>query len=326
MLSLIVPVYMNEGNIPSLIKAIRALRNTIDDTFETVFVVDGSPDKSFLLLRDALPEAGFDAQLVALSRNFGAFAAIRAGLEAARGDYFAVMAADLQEPPELVTSMYGALVSNECDVAYGLRTKRNDPFISRQLSKAFWSFYRRTIAPDIPRGGVDMFACNRMVRDQVLALNERNSSLIGLLFWVGFRRKGIPYERRHREIGTSAWTFVKKWKYMQDSVFSFSDLPISILLTIGFFGTFISVTFGSIVVISALAGQIDVPGYAATIIVILVFSTLQLLSIGVLGVYIWRVFENTKGRPLHIVMSQDVFDGDADGCGAQSARSSDGGS
>ena len=307
MLSLIIPVYKNEANIPALLAAISDMRSRTGDDFEAVFVVDGSPDRSFSLLREALPKADFDAQLVALSRNFGAFAAIRAGLETARGDTCAVMAADLQEPPELVLEMHAALRRGDCDVAYGTRIKRGDPWRSRMMSGLFWRFYRHTISPDIPEGGVDIFGCTRAVRDQILALEERNSSLVALLFWVGFRRQAFPYERREREIGTSAWTFLKKWKYMQDSIFSFSDLPITLLLGIGFFGTLLSASFAVVVLISALLGQIDVPGYAATIIVILFFGAVQLLSVGVLGIYTWRIFENTKGRPLHIVMSAEAF-------------------
>jgi glycosyltransferase involved in cell wall biosynthesis len=225
MLSLIVPVYKNEANIPSLLKAIRGIREKTQGSFEAVFVVDGSPDRSFLVLRSQLPTAGFDSQLIALSRNFGAFAAIRAGLAEAKGDHFVVMAADLQEPPELVLDMHQALQAGTCDVAYGERVGRNDPWLTRQLSMIFWGLYRRFVAPDIPRGGVDIFGCNAMVRDQILLLSERNSSLVGLLFWIGFRRQSFPYRRARREIGVSAWTFAKKWKYMQDSIFSFPTYP-----------------------------------------------------------------------------------------------------
>ena len=307
MLSLIIPVYKNEANILPLIAAVESLRSRIDCAFEAVFVIDGSPDRSFQLLRENLPGAGFSSRLIVLSRNFGAFSAIRAGLEAAGGDFFAIMAADLQEPSDLVVEMHASLAADECDVAYGARLKRDDPWTSRVMPDLFWCFYRRTITPDIPEGGVDIFGCNKAVRDQILALEERNSSLVALLFWIGFRRKAFPYERREREIGTSAWTFAKKWKYMQDSIFSFSDLPISLLLGIGFFGTVISTVFAVIVLISALLGQIEVPGYAATIIVILFFGAVQLLSVGVLGIYTWRIFENTKGRPQHIVMWSEAY-------------------
>lgn len=307
MFSLIIPVYKNEANIPPLLAAVQDLRDRIADDFEVIFVVDGSPDRSYLVLKENLPATGLDAQLIALSRNFGAFAAIRAGLERARGDAMAVMAADLQEPPDLVIGMQKALAAGDCDVVYGERQRRGDPWHTRVASSLFWGAYRRFVAPDIPKGGVDTFGITAAVCDQILGLTERNSSLVGLLFWVGFRRKAIPYDRTDREIGTSSWTFVKKWKYMQDSIFSFSDLPISLLLVFGFGGLAVSIVLGLTVFISALLGQIDVPGYAATILVILFFSTLQLLFLGVLGIYLWRVFENTKGRPLHIVMSSETF-------------------
>ncbi len=309
MFSLIIPVYRNEANITPLLKAVQKLRDRIDDAFEVIFVVDGSPDRSYPLLKEALPATGLNAQLIALSRNFGSFAAIRAGLERARGETMAVMAADLQEPPELIVGMYQALAADECDVVYGERQRRGDPWRTRLASTVFWGAYRRFVSPDIPKGGVDAFGITAEVRDQILQLTERNSSLVGLLFWVGFRRKGLPYDRADREIGTSAWTFTKKWKYMQDSLFSFSDLPISLLLGMGFLGLAISTLLGIVVFFSALLGQITVPGYAATILVILFFGTLQLLFLGVLGVYLWRIFENTKGRPLHIVMSAEAFAG-----------------
>lgn len=308
MLSLVIPVYMNEGNIPSLLAAIADIKEHAGDDFEAIFVVDGSPDGSLEELRRRLPSAGFNTQLLALSRNFGAFAAIRAGLETAKGDYMVVMAADLQEPPELVLRMSAALRTDECDVALGERISRDDPWSSRVASAAFWGLYRRLVIRDIPSGGVDIFGCNRFVRDNLVALRECNSSLVGLLFWVGFRRTGFPYRRARREIGKSAWTFAKKWRYMQDSLFSFSDLPITWLLRVGAIGMTISAAVAVVVLISALLGRLTVPGYAATMIAIIFFGTLNLLSTGILGLYVWRVFENTKGRPLHIVMSAETFE------------------
>lgn len=209
MFSLVIPVYRNEDNIPDLLGAIDRLHEEIGSEFEAIFVVDGSPDNSYLRLRDALPKAAFSSQLVALSRNFGSFAAIRAGLEIARGEAIAVMAADLQEPPHLILEMREALMQGHCDVAYGVRTARADGFVRRLLAQMFWGMYRHFITSDIPSGGVDIFGVTSKVRDQVLSLGERNSSLVGLLFWVGFRRQGFPYERGKREIGTSSWTFKK---------------------------------------------------------------------------------------------------------------------
>lgn len=312
MFSLIIPIYKNEANIPRLLGAVSSICFQIEGEFEAVFIVDGSPDNSFLVLRRDLASAGFHSQLISLSRNFGAFAAIRAGLAAARGERLAVMAADLQEPPGLVIEMNRSLAHDECDIAIGIRTTRDDSWSTRITSAIFWWLYRRLVFRDVPPGGVDIFGCQRFVRDQLLTLTERHSSLVGLLFWIGFRRKLFPYKRARREIGVGAWSFAKKWAYMQDSIFSFSHLPISLLLRFGFLGVAFSVLFGLVVLVSAVSGRITVPGYAATIMVIIFFGTLNLLSIGVLGLYLWRVFENTKGRPLHIVMSSDTFSGSSE--------------
>ena len=307
MLSLVVPIYKSEANIPDLITAIEFISDSVDGDFEAVFVVDGSPDNSYNVLKRLLSSVAFNSQLVVLSRNFGAFAAIRAGLQEGAGQYFAVLAADLQEPPELVTQMYRSLLAGECEVAVGKRAKRDDPMMSRFASSLFWWLYRSVMNPDIPPGGVDIFACNGNVRDELLRINERNSSLIGLLFWIGFRRKEFPYARAKRTIGKSGWSFAKKWKYMQDSVFSFTNLPITVLLGIGFFGLIASFIVSLSVFYGHISGSIDVPGYAATMIAIIFFGMLQIFSLGVLGIYVWRVFENTKGRPLHIIMRSEKF-------------------
>jgi glycosyltransferase involved in cell wall biosynthesis len=176
-----------------------------------VFVVDGSPDDSYLRLRAGLEHAPFRAQLLLLSRNFGAFSAIRAGLAAGTGDHFAVMAADLQEPPELVVEFARRLSTGRCDVVVGQRTGRADPLLSRVSSAAFWGLYRRFVQPEVPPGGVDvLFGCTRAVRDQIVRMTELNTSLVGLLFWVGFRREAVPYARRERHAGKSGWTWEKK--------------------------------------------------------------------------------------------------------------------
>ncbi len=308
MISLVIPVYRNAENIPSLLEALQQLDRDLDGDLEVVFVVDGSPDDSALRLSTALPTLGVRAQLLTLSRNFGSFEAIRAGLEAGRGDCFAVMAADLQEPPSLVASFYERLQSGACDIIIGRRTGRDDPALRRLMSSAFWAFYRRFVVPDVPPGGLDVFGCSRAVRDQILRLRERNSSLVGLLLWVGFRREYIPYERRAREIGESAWTFRKRIAYLMDSVFSFSDLPIQILLRIGILGLGVSVVFSLAVIATKLFSDIPVPGYAATVLLITFFGALNCFGLGVIGQYVWRTFENTKTRPGHIVASHENFE------------------
>jgi glycosyltransferase involved in cell wall biosynthesis len=307
MISIVVPVYKNAENIAALVEALAGLHDKLAGELEAVFVVDGSPDDSYQRLEAALEYRPFRAQLLSLSRNFGSFAAIRAGLAAGRGDRFAVLAADLQEPPELILEFDRQLQRGECDIALGLRTRREDPLLSRLSSSLFWNLYRR-IQPEIPKGGVDVFGCSRQVRDQILQLEENNSSLVGLLFWVGFRRAFVPYERRARTAGRSAWTLRKKVRYLSDSIFSFTDRPVRWLMTIGFLGIVASLLGGAAILTAKISGQIPVPGYAATTLVVIFFGALNCFGLGVIGSYVWRTFENTKGRPNYLVASQNTYE------------------
>lgn len=307
MISLIVPVYRNSENIPSLLAAVQELDASLDGDLEVVFVVDGSPDDSALRLSTTLPKLGLHAQLLELSRNFGAFEAIRAGLEAGQGDHFAVISADLQEPLSLIVDFHERLHRADCDVTIGQRVGREDPPVRKLLSGVFWAFYRRFVVADTPKGGLDVFGCTRAVRDEILRLRERNSSLVGLLLWVGFHRHYVQYERQAREIGKSSWTFRKRFSYLMDSVFSFSALPIQILLWVGVIGLLASIGFSAVVAATELLSDIPVPGYVATVLLITFFGALNCFGLGVIGQYVWRTFENTKARPGYIVASSQVF-------------------
>lgn len=307
MLTLVIPVYKNEESISELLNAIDGLNAKLASNFEAVFVIDGSPDRCYEILREQLPIRRFKSKLVLLSRNFGSFPAIRVGLEAGSGDRFAVMAADLQEPPELVFEMDTQLQTGQYDVVLGVREGRNDPLLSSLASKIFWRLYRRYVVQEIPEGGVDVFGCNKVFRDTLLTLDERHSSLIAQIFWLGFRRKTLPYIRRKREHGTSAWTIAKKVNYMMDSVFAFTDLPIRLLIRLGGVTTVLAAGFGVSVTIARLLGLITVSGYAMTINIMVFLGAANLLGLGIVGSYAWRTYENTKGRPLAIPMRTESF-------------------
>lgn len=307
MLSLIIPVFRNEESLPDLLAALGGIHPECTGGLEVVFVVDGSPDKSYEILRDRLPLHSFQSKLILLSRNFGSFAAIRAGLEDGEGDCFAVMAADLQEPPELVVEMDKLLRVGDVDVVVGVREARNDPLFSRLPAQLFWAAYRRFVVPEMPPGGIDVFACNRAFRDQLLSLEERHSSLIAQIFWLGYRRRYVGYTRRERRHGTSAWTLRKKLNYLTDSVFAFTDLPIRLLIRTGGGVALLAAGFGLVVTLSRLLGIIEVPGYAATVLAVVFFGSLNLFGLGVVGSYAWRTYENTKARPLHVVLRRHEY-------------------
>lgn len=307
MYSLIIPVYKNQSSLPTLLTTLADMHAQLDQPLEVVIVVDGSPDNCYSILREQLPALPFASQLILHSRNYGSFAAIRTGLQAANGQYFAVMAADLQEPPELALDFFRALAADEADVTIGTRDCRNDSLQNRLSSGLFWWAYRRFVIPDMPPGGVDMFGCNHQFRNELLKLDESHSSLIGLLFWLGFRRKTIAYERRERQHGVSAWTLRKKINYLMDSVFAFSDLPVKLLISIGMLGLAFSGVFGLVVIALKISGTVPVPGYAATVLVVLFFGALNTMGIGILGAYVWRAYGNTQGRPLAVVMRAESF-------------------
>jgi polyisoprenyl-phosphate glycosyltransferase len=306
--SVVIPVYGNEGTLAPTLQRMEQLAEDLPGQLEVVFVVDGSPDGSLAVLRELLvAPRGLDAQLLAHSRNFGAFNAIRTGMASARGDLLAVAAADLQEPLDLLERFFTALDTGEHEVAVGVRTERDDPPVSRALSSAFWGVFGRFIHSEMPREGVDVFACTREVGQRIVSLEESHSSLVGLLYWVGFRRVEIPYARAARSTGSSGWSLRRKLRYFLDSIYSFTDVPISLIAVIGMVGVLLSSVIGAIVLVAWLAGSIDVAGYTPLMLALVFFGSTILLSLGVIGSYVWRTYENTKRRPGAIVMSHETY-------------------
>jgi polyisoprenyl-phosphate glycosyltransferase len=308
--SLIIPVYRNREALPELVELLHGLQRSLPHRLETIFVVDGSPDDSHAWLRAELPGSGLDARLILLARNFGSFAAIMAGLAEASGDYFAVLGADLQDPPDVAARFFAALSTGDVDLIVGTRESRADPWLSKVASALFWRLYRRIIQPQIPPGGVDLFGCNRAFRDHLVNLEEANTSLVALLFWLGFRRETISYVRRARPHGRSAWTLRRKLKYLSDSIFAFSDLPVRLLFYAGVLGLLASFIFGLLVLIGRLTGAIELQGYSATVLTVLFFGALNTFGLGIIGSYAWRAYENTKQRPGYVVMSAEVVAGE----------------
>jgi polyisoprenyl-phosphate glycosyltransferase len=312
MLSLIIPVYKNENDLERLLLALQNLKQRLPDLLEVIFVVDGSPDACLQNLRSKLPNIPLQAQLISLSRNFGSFNAVLAGLSAGCGDHFAVLAADLQEPPELILQFSAILKSDCADIVFGCRTKRSDPWLSELFSSIFWGIYRRFVVKDMPRGGVDVFACSRNVRDHLIRFREINTNLIALLFWMGFRRQYISYERAQRQSGRSAWTLAKKLEYCLNSIFNFTDIPIRILLGLGAAGSSSAILAAFVVLLAKLRGRVPVPGYTITILFILFFGGLVTLGLGVIGQYLWLALQNTRGRPNYLVAASERYSGETE--------------
>lgn len=300
--TVVIPVYGNQDSLPELCRQLGAL-DLGDVALDVIFVVDGSPDDSAAVLRGLDPEIPFPAQLVELSRNFGSFSAIREGIRRAEGDVVVVISADLQEPPELVADFLREIASSGCDVVVGRREGRADPWPSRVSSAVFWSLYRRLVQKEMPEGGIDVFAVTRQAADALLRMEERNTSLVGQLLWIGFARRSVPYQRLPRHSGKSGWTLRKKLRYMSDSVFSFTDLPVRLMLLVGAVGSVAILATSAVVLAQWALGRIDVPGYTPLMLALLFVGFVLVLGLGVIGSYLWRTYENSKGRPSSIVRS-----------------------
>ena len=302
--SLVITVYRSAGSIPALIDRVEHIASEIEGDLEAVFVVDGSPDDSVALLAQALSSRALTARIIEHSRNFGALAAARTGLEFARGSRIALMASDLQEPSDLVITFFRRLASGEVDVVAGERVSRNDRGDS--AANLYWRLYRRFVMSDIPRSGVDVFACTSAVRDVVCSLETVHTSIIAQMFWVGFRRELIPYDRLPSP-RKSGWSLGRKLRYTADSVFAFTDLPVRMLWAAGVIGLVTAIVLGASILIGRAFGDITVPGYAATVLVVMFFGSLNLVGLGIVGSYAWRAYEMSKGRPSRIVQTITEF-------------------
>jgi glycosyltransferase involved in cell wall biosynthesis len=295
--SIVVPVYKNEGSIEHLLNRISEISGAVTGSVEAVFVVDGSPDKSLEVLRSSLPRDGFDSKVLLLSRNFGAFSAIRAGLREARGEATVVMAADLQEPTSLILDMLGIVQRDEADVAVGVRQSRKDGVVSRTLSAVFWKVFNRVSSLELPRGGVDIFALSRSARETLNSFEESSTSLIGLIYWMGFRRQEVPYHRVERQVGKSSWSLQKRINYAKDSITAFSEFPLSVFLWSGVIGAVVSLVFALIGAFQYMFTSDHQSQREITAIGLLFVASYLMAGLGIIGTYLWRLAENVRNRP-----------------------------
>ena len=302
-LSVVTPVYMNARDLPALASRLsEASARTGAARTEFVFVDDGSPDGSFAVLA-GLARGDERVRALRLSRNFGSNAAILAGLTRAAGNVVAVIAADLQDPPELIPEMFKRW-SEGAEVVLAARRRRDDPPVTRIFAAAFNRLFRRLVFRDFPRDGFDFVLLDRRVVDHLVSMPEKHSYLFGQIMWLGFRRAVVLYDREARPHGRSAWTFARKVKYFIDAFTAFSYLPVRLASVTGFALAFLGFVYAGLVIVLRLAGDIQARGFAALMVVILVASGTQLIVTGILGEYLWRVLEEVRPRPPFVVAEE----------------------
>ena len=259
------------------------------------------------MLQTSLPNTTFDSKIILLSRNFGAFSAIRAGLREADGTATVVMAADLQEPISLIEELLGLVVKDGVDIAVGVRQARKDSFVSRFLSSSFWRFFNRLTTLEMPKGGVDIFALSRDARQKINEFEESSTSLVGLIYWIGFKRQEVSYLREKRAEGVSSWSLRKRINYAKDSITAFSEIPLSIFLWSGVIGALVSLLLVVVLIVRLFMNQNDDVSRQLVSIGLLFVVSYLMSGLGLLGTYLWRVSDNVRKRPDSITWKKWEF-------------------
>lgn len=298
--SLVVPVFNEEASIDIFLETVERVVARQGCEYEILFVDDGSRDKTLPTLR-AAKTRNTSITILSLSRNFGKEAAMTAGLDHARGDVVIPIDVDLQDPPELIAEFI-ARWRTGADIVYGARKSRmSDGIVKRTSARYFYKLFNMMSPVQIPFDAGDYRLMDRRVVDEIKKLHERNRFMKGLMTWPGFRTERVEFERPERATGRTSWNYWKLWNFALDGITSFSTLPLRLWLYVGGIISILSVFYAVYIIIRVLITGGDVPGYPSLIVSIMFFGGIQLFSIGLVGEYVGRIFNETKGRPIYIV-------------------------
>ncbi|WP_312248370.1 glycosyltransferase family 2 protein [Streptococcus parasuis] len=307
-LSIIIPCYNEEETIHPFLTATKEVENELSNelVFEYLFVNDGSKDATLKILREVSRD--FDnVHYLSFSRNFGKEAALLAGLEHAKGDLITVMDVDLQDPPELLVPMYEKIKSG-CDVVGTRRADRSgEPPIRSFFSKLFYQLINKVSDTEMVDGARDFRLMTRQVVNSILELQEVNRFSKGLFAWVGYKVDYISYENRERVAGESSWSFWSLFKYSLEGFINFSDAPLNLSVWSGLLSFLLSFFGMLFVIIRKLTIGGSIAGWASIVSIILFMGGLQLLSIGIIGKYVSKIFLETKKRPVYIVKETNIM-------------------
>lgn len=308
MISIIIPCYNEQEALPLFLREITRIFTQIDDEYELIFVNDGSSDKTLDELR-TFAQSDSHITYLSFSRNFGKEAAMYAGFCNARGDYVAVMDADLQDPPSLLPKMLELLKSSEYDsVATRRATRSGEPPIRSWFARRFYELINKISDADIVDGARDFRLMRRSMVDAILSMGEYNRFSKGIFGWVGFHTYWLPYENVERVAGETKWNFWKLFKYAIDGIINFSQVPLSIASWAGIGLTFISVVSLIFIVIRKIMVGDPVAGWASTICIMLFIGGVQLFCLGIIGQYIAKIYMEVKNRPHFIIAESNRQD------------------
>jgi len=299
-LSVVIPVHNESANIAPLCERLLPVLERIDPAWEAIFVDDGSRDETWSLVKDLSrrePRIG----AVSFSRNFGKEIAIAAGLDHARGDAVVIMDADLQHPPEMIEAFVERWKQGY-DMVYGQRTDRSDETRTRRgFAHLFYRWFSQFGEVGLPEGAGDFRLIDRKGVEVLKTLGEKARFSKGLYAWIGFRGTGVPFVVEERRFGTTKWSFRKLVRFAFDGIAAFSTVPLRIWTYLGFVISFLSIASAIFFFIRTMLFGTDLPGFPSLIVSIMFFSGIQLMSLGVIGEYVGRIFAEVKRRPLYVV-------------------------
>ncbi len=300
LISFVVPVLNERENLPLFVDTVKKVMAEESVSFEFVFIDDGSTDGSSTVISE-IAQQQKNIKLVRLVRNFGSHVAIAAGLKKAKGDAVVIMAADLQDPPSVISDF---LVKwrDGAEVVWGVRRKRDDSWSSKLTSGLFYTLIRRIALPNYPKGGTGSFCL--LSADVVKDLDqfgETNRITFGLISWIGRREERVDYDRAARVFGQSGWTLARQVKAALDTIVAFSYAPIRFASGLGIALSAFALFWSTIVFIRWLTFGIEVPGWTSVFLAVMVLGGIQLLVLGIIGEYVWRTLDQVRQRPQFLV-------------------------
>jgi glycosyltransferase involved in cell wall biosynthesis len=301
LISIVVPAYNEADGIAEFHRRLTNVRAKLRERSEVVYVNDGSRDDTFAILR-SLRERDPAISIVSLSRNFGKEIALTAGLDHSRGDAVIVIDADLQDPPELIPTLIERWHEDEADVVFARRCSRaGESWFKKATAYGFYRLINALSARTVPVDTGDFRLLSRRAVDAVTMFRERHRFMKGLFAWIGYRQVAVTYERERRLAGATKWNYWRLWNLSLEGITSFSIAPLKIAMYIGLFTATVAVIYGTYIIgLTVIFGN-PVAGYPSLLVIILFLGGIQLLSLGIIGEYVGRIFNETKQRPLYIV-------------------------
>jgi glycosyltransferase involved in cell wall biosynthesis len=303
--SVVVPAHDEQDNLRELQRRLARVLDELGEPAEVILVDDGSRDETYLVMLD-LNRLDARFKIVRLSRNFGHQVAITAGIDVARGAAVIVMDGDLQHPPETIHAFVEQW-RRGYEIVYGVMQTEQVPWFKRTMARLFYRLLGRLSDVDVPVAAGDFRLVDRSAVEAFVAMRERNRYVRGMFSWVGFRQIGVPYVCAPRGVGRSKYTLGRMFRLAADGILSFSDVPLRLALRTGYIVSLLSVVFG-LSAIGARIGGAGVPGWASLVVVTTFIGGFQLIVLGLVGMYVGRIYDEVRQRPLYFVREFHGFD------------------